>query len=154
MPAFQSVFSTKRRNYLKVCICWNSCEDTLLQYYKMLFCYLYRIQADNIDCVILATTSVLYYKCLTRIVLTKENETGSEEENILLSSRSYRIFIYPVTSVDSWMIPFGYMRTPKITEIKVLGEYYLYSILFEKTLYLMAITINTISRGTIVILSE
>ena len=50
---------------------------------KTLF-YLYRIQADNIDSVILATTSVLYYKYLTRMVLTKEKETGSEDENIFL----------------------------------------------------------------------
>ena len=85
-PAFQSVFSVKKRNYLKVSICKNSCEDTLLQYYKILLCYLSRIQADDIDCVILATTSVLYYKYLTRMVLTKEKETGSEDENILLRS--------------------------------------------------------------------
>ena len=69
-----------------MCICKNSCEDTLLQCYKMLLCYLYRIQADDIDGVILATTSVLYYKYLTRMVLTKEKETGSEDENILLRS--------------------------------------------------------------------
>ena len=81
-PAFQSVFSVKKRNYLKVSICKNSCEDTLLQCYKILLCYLSRIQADDIDCVILATTSVLYYKYLTRMVLTKEKETGSEDENI------------------------------------------------------------------------
>ena len=42
------------------------------------------MQVDDIDCVILATTSVLYYKYLTRMVLTKEKETGSEDENILL----------------------------------------------------------------------
>ena len=52
----------------------------------MLLCYLYRIHADYIDYVILAKTSVLYYKYLTRMVLTKEKETGSEDENILLRS--------------------------------------------------------------------
>ena len=67
-----------------VCICKTSCKDTLLQCYQMLLCYLYRIQADDIDCVNLATTSVLYYKFLTQMVLTKEKETCSEDENILL----------------------------------------------------------------------
>ena len=83
---FNLFFPVKKRNYLKMCICKNSCEDTLLQCYKMLLCYLYRIQADDIDCVILATTSVLCYKYLTRMVLTKEKETGSEDEIILLRS--------------------------------------------------------------------
>ena len=49
----------------------------------MLLCYLHRIQADNIDCVILATTSGLYYKYSIRMVLTREKETGSGDENIL-----------------------------------------------------------------------
>ena len=40
-----------------------------------------------------------------------------------------------------------------ITEVKVLGEY-LCSVLFETTLYLLAITINTIPRGTILMLSN
>ena len=40
----------------------------------------------TISIVILATTSVLYYKYLTQMVLTKEKETGSEDENILLRS--------------------------------------------------------------------
>ena len=35
---------------------------------------------------ILAATSVLYYKHLTRMVLTKEKETGSEDEVTLLRS--------------------------------------------------------------------
>ena len=52
----------------------------------MLLCYLYRIQADDIDSVILAIAPVLYNKYLTRMVLTKEKETGSEDENILLRS--------------------------------------------------------------------
>ena len=52
------VFSVKKRNYLKLCICKNSCEDTLLQCYRLTI--------------------------LT--VLTKEKETGSEDENILLKS--------------------------------------------------------------------
>ena len=52
----------------------------------MLLFYLYRIEADDIDCVILATTSMLFYKYLTEMVLTKERETGSEDENILLRS--------------------------------------------------------------------
>ena len=52
----------------------------------MSLCYLYRIQAENIDCIILATTSVLYYKYLNRMVLRKEKETGSEKEIILLRS--------------------------------------------------------------------
>ena len=52
----------------------------------MLLFYLYRIEADDIDCVILATMSMLFYKYLTGMVLTKERETGSEDENILLRS--------------------------------------------------------------------
>ena len=87
----------------------------------MLLCYLYRIQADDIDCVILATTSVLYYKYLTRM----EKETGSEDENIL----------------------------PRSVNVSAIFSY-LCSILFETTLYLLTITINTISIGTIVILSK
>ena len=50
----------------------------------MLPSYLYRIQAEDIDCIFLATTSVLYHKYLTRMVLTKDKEIGSEDENILL----------------------------------------------------------------------
>ena len=84
--AFQSVFLVKKEK-LSEGVHWkNSFADTLLQCYKMLLCYLYRIHADYIDCVILAKTSVLYYKYLTRLVLTKEKETGSEDENILLRS--------------------------------------------------------------------
>ena len=52
----------------------------------MLHWYLYKIQAGDIDSVILAIVPVLYYKYLTRMVLTKEKETGSEDENILLRS--------------------------------------------------------------------
>ena len=52
----------------------------------MILCYLNRIQADDIDCAILAATSVLYYKYLTQMVLSEEKETGSEDKNILLRS--------------------------------------------------------------------
>ena len=52
----------------------------------MLLCYLYRTQAEDIDCVISATMSVLYYKYLNLMVLTKDKENSSEDENIFLRS--------------------------------------------------------------------
>ena len=41
--------------------------------------------------VILATTSVLFYEYSTRMVLAKEKETGSEDENIVVRSVSIPI---------------------------------------------------------------
>ena len=52
----------------------------------MLLWNLYRIQADDIDCVILEPTSVLYCKYLIRMVLTKEKETGAANKIIFLRS--------------------------------------------------------------------
>ena len=44
------------------------------------------LQVHAEDNVILETTSVLYYKYLTWMVLIKGKEIGSEDENILLRS--------------------------------------------------------------------
>ena len=52
----------------------------------MLLFFLYRIQAEDIEYVILATTSVFYYKNLTQMMLTKEKEAGSDDKIMLLRS--------------------------------------------------------------------
>ena len=87
------------------------------------------------------------------MVLTKEKEIGLEDENTLVKGQLTFLpyFHKSVTSVDSWMITFAYMCTLQSMEANVLEDY-LCSLLFKTTLYLLTITINTISRDTIVIL--
>ena len=58
---FNLSFQEKGKN-IWMCTFARIVVNTLLQYYQMLLCYFYRIQADDIDCVILARTSLLYYK--------------------------------------------------------------------------------------------